>query len=587
MQPSEVIWMNGEFVGWEDAKVHVLTHALHYGTARLRGRALLRHRDRAGGLPPPGPRRAPVPLVGALLHAGPVRARADPPGDARADRPQRAALLLHPPARLPRLRHDGPVPARRAVDVAIAVWEWGAYLGEEGKRDGIRAKVSSWRRISPDSLIPHAKAGGQYLNSVLAKIETHKAGYDEAILLDDHGHVCEGSGENIYVVRDGVVYTPPQTASILDGINRKHGDPDRPRPRHRGRRARHRARRALHGRRGLHERHRGRARPGARDRRPPRSATASPARSRARSRRPSTTRCTGAPSATASGSTRCRCGAARRAARERAGRALRRHPPRRDGRRRHEPHRGGEAARRPPPRRARRPPDRGRLPGVEPQGAGALRAARGRAPRRRSEIVAFGMTRRRERRGRRRTRACACSPTASRRSARSSARRSLLHVEKVVRVSREENLAMIAESIAFLVGEGKRVLLDAEHFFDGFAHDPRLRARLRARGGRRRRRARRALRHQRRLAALADQRGGRAPCARRCRTSRSGSTRHDDSRLRGRQHARRRRGRRDAGAGHDQRHRRAHRQREPRHDHRRPAAEDGHRRCSRPSSSRG
>ena len=85
----------------------------------------------------------------------------------------------------------------------------------------MRAKVSSWRRISPDSLIPHAKASGQYLNSILAKIESHKAGYEEAILLDDHGHVCEGSGENIFVVRDGVISTPPQTASILDGINRK------------------------------------------------------------------------------------------------------------------------------------------------------------------------------------------------------------------------------------------------------------------------------------------------------------------------------------------------------------------------------
>jgi branched-chain amino acid aminotransferase len=107
------------------------------------------------------------------------------------------------------------------VDVAIAVWSWGAYLGEDGKRDGIRAKVSSWRRISPDSLIPHSKASGQYLNSVLAKIESQKAGYQEAILLDDLGRVCEGSGENIFVVADGKIATPPQTASILDGITRK------------------------------------------------------------------------------------------------------------------------------------------------------------------------------------------------------------------------------------------------------------------------------------------------------------------------------------------------------------------------------
>jgi branched-chain amino acid aminotransferase len=105
--------------------------------------------------------------------------------------------------------------------VTIAVWKWAAYLGEEGKRNGVRAKVSSWRRISNDSLIPHAKASGQYLNSILAKIESHKAGYQEAILLDEHGHVCEGSGENIFVVREGRIYTPPQTAGILDGINRK------------------------------------------------------------------------------------------------------------------------------------------------------------------------------------------------------------------------------------------------------------------------------------------------------------------------------------------------------------------------------
>jgi branched-chain amino acid aminotransferase len=114
----------------------------------------------------------------------------------------------------------GLMPLENPVDVAIAVWEWGSYLGEEGKRNGITAKVSSWERISPRSLYPHAKATGQYLNSVLAKIEAQKAGYQEAILLDHLGNVCEGSGENIFMVRNGVIYTPPQTASILDGINR-------------------------------------------------------------------------------------------------------------------------------------------------------------------------------------------------------------------------------------------------------------------------------------------------------------------------------------------------------------------------------
>ena len=112
-------------------------------------------------------------------------------------------------------------PLEAPVDVSIAVWEWGAYLGDEGTKKGIRTKVSSWRRISSQSLIPSSKASGQYLNSVLAKIESQKAGYEEAILLDDHGNVCEGSGENIFVVWEGRIITPPPAASILDGITRK------------------------------------------------------------------------------------------------------------------------------------------------------------------------------------------------------------------------------------------------------------------------------------------------------------------------------------------------------------------------------
>ena len=112
-------------------------------------------------------------------------------------------------------------PLDAPVDVTIACWEWGSYLGEAGKRDGVRAKVSSWRRISPASLIPHAKASGQYLNSVLAKVESLKAGYEEAILLDEAGHVCEGTGENVYVIRGGEIATPGQHNSILDGITRR------------------------------------------------------------------------------------------------------------------------------------------------------------------------------------------------------------------------------------------------------------------------------------------------------------------------------------------------------------------------------
>jgi branched-chain amino acid aminotransferase len=106
------------------------------------------------------------------------------------------------------------------IETIIATWPWGAYLGEDGKRHGIRVKVSSWRAISGDSLIPHAKASGQYLNSILAKTEAQQSGYEEAILLDQHGRVSEGSGENVFVVRDGALFTPGHTSAILDGITR-------------------------------------------------------------------------------------------------------------------------------------------------------------------------------------------------------------------------------------------------------------------------------------------------------------------------------------------------------------------------------
>ncbi len=221
MEPSDLIWMNGEFVAWEDAQVHVLTHALHYGTSVFEGvrcydteigPAIFRHADHVDRL-----------FKSASLYYMDIPFEREQLRQATLETVARNGLrsCYIRPLVYRGYGTMGLFPLEAKVDVAVAVWEWGAYLGEEGKRDGIRAKVSSWRRISPESLIPHAKAGGQYLNSVLAKIETHKAGYDEAILLDDHGHVCEGSGENIFVVRNGVIHTPPPTASILDGINRR------------------------------------------------------------------------------------------------------------------------------------------------------------------------------------------------------------------------------------------------------------------------------------------------------------------------------------------------------------------------------
>jgi branched-chain amino acid aminotransferase len=221
MQTADLIWMDGEFLPWEDAKVHVLSHAFHYGTSVFegvrayeteKGPAIFRHQDHLDRL------EASAKLYYMDLPFAKEQIRTAT--HELVVRNGFKSCYIRPLV----FRGYGPMgldPEDNPIHVSIACWEWGAYLGDEAKRDGVRAKVSSWRRISPQSLIPHAKAGGQYLNSVLAKIESKRAGYQEAILLDDKGHVCEGTGENIFIVKDGVLATPGQTASILDGISRK------------------------------------------------------------------------------------------------------------------------------------------------------------------------------------------------------------------------------------------------------------------------------------------------------------------------------------------------------------------------------
>jgi branched-chain amino acid aminotransferase len=221
MDQVDLIWQNGEFVRWEDAQTHVLSHGLHYGTGVFegircyeteRGPAIFRHRDHLDRL-----------AKSAELYYLDMRFSADEIRAATHELITRNGLgscYIRPLAfrgygNLGLYATDAP------VDLVIAAFPWGAYLGEEGQKHGIRAKVSSWRRISGASLIPHAKASGQYLNSILAKTESQKAGYEEAILLDERGFVCEGSGENIFLVRDGEIVTPPHVAAILDGINRK------------------------------------------------------------------------------------------------------------------------------------------------------------------------------------------------------------------------------------------------------------------------------------------------------------------------------------------------------------------------------
>ena len=221
MTTADLIWLNGEFVAWEDAKVHVLTHGLHYGTGVFegirayeteRGTAIFRNADHL-----------------ARLEQSAKLYYMDLPFSREALREAMHDLIVRNGFKKCYIRPlvyrgYGPMglnPLDNPVEAMIAVWEWAAYLGEDGKKNGVRARVSSYRRISSEALIPQSKASGQYLNSVLAKIEATKSGYDEAILLDDKGCVCEGTGENVFVIRDGVIATPPGTASILDGINRK------------------------------------------------------------------------------------------------------------------------------------------------------------------------------------------------------------------------------------------------------------------------------------------------------------------------------------------------------------------------------
>ncbi len=221
MEKTEWIWMNGELVRWDDAKVHVLSHGLHYGTGVFegircyetdRGPAIFRHREHLARLQKSGELYyLPLPYTAAEIR--------DATHELIRKNGLRSCYIR--PLAFRGYGEMGLYAKSAPIEVMVAVWPWGAYLGDEAKQQGVRAKVSSWRRISPNGLIPHAKASGQYLNSILAKTEAANAGYDEAILLEDNGTVCEGSGENIFIVREGEVATPGHTASILDGISRK------------------------------------------------------------------------------------------------------------------------------------------------------------------------------------------------------------------------------------------------------------------------------------------------------------------------------------------------------------------------------
>lgn len=217
---TEKIWLDGELVKWEDAKVHVLSHALHYGTAYFEGircyeladgkSAVFRLEEHMRRLADSGKILGfPLPYtVEQLCNATAEVIRAN----------NLKACYIRPLAFLG-LGELGIYVPNNPVNVCIAVWPWGAYLGDEGLKNGIRAKVSSYTRHHVNVMMTKSKTSGNYVNSVLAKAEVKKAGYDEAIMLDTEGYVSEASGENIFIVRDGKIKTTPLT-SILPGITR-------------------------------------------------------------------------------------------------------------------------------------------------------------------------------------------------------------------------------------------------------------------------------------------------------------------------------------------------------------------------------
>jgi branched-chain amino acid aminotransferase len=220
MRETEKIWMNGALVDWGDARIHVGAHGLHYGTGVFEG---IRCYET-----PKGP--AVFRLTDHLrrLHDSARLLYMELPYS--VDELREASLELIGVNGLPEcyLRpivfygygELGVSTAGNPVETVIMSWPWGAYLGDEGMKNGIRVKVSSWKRIGANT-IPHvAKATGVYLNSMLAVAEANRAGYDEAILLTDDGFVADGSGENVFVVHGDVLATPPLSTSILPGITR-------------------------------------------------------------------------------------------------------------------------------------------------------------------------------------------------------------------------------------------------------------------------------------------------------------------------------------------------------------------------------
>lgn len=212
------IWMDGELVDWADAKIHVLTHTLHYGSGVFegirayetsRGPAIFRLDDHIRRL-----------FDSAKIFMIDVPFSYQELVDATIEtvRVNEVESCYIRPIVYLGYGEMGLNPLPCPVNVSIAVWPWGSYLGDDGVRNGVRMKVSSWKRHDPNIMPPAAKGTGMYINSSMAKIEALKSGYDEAILLSPQGYVSECTGENIFIVRNGTIVTPPVSAGALEGI---------------------------------------------------------------------------------------------------------------------------------------------------------------------------------------------------------------------------------------------------------------------------------------------------------------------------------------------------------------------------------
>ena len=219
-EKTELIWMDGTLVPWDDANIHVLTHTLHYGSGVFegvrayptsRGPAVFRLTDHMRRLHDSASlflMELPY-SVAELVEATKETIRAN----------KMESCYIRPIAFLG-YGEMGLNPLPCEVNVSIAVWPWGSYLGDEGLKHGVRMKISSWRRMDSNVNPVAAKGTGIYINSSLAKVEALRAGYDEAILLNTHGHVAECTGENLFVVKGGVLRTPPLSSGALEGITR-------------------------------------------------------------------------------------------------------------------------------------------------------------------------------------------------------------------------------------------------------------------------------------------------------------------------------------------------------------------------------